>query len=113
MQRTAVAVIAGLAILATARAASAQSPVERGTKVYADQKCSRCHSVAGKGNAKGSLDGVGAKLTADEIRRWIVTPDDMSAAAKAKRKPAMKAYPNLPKGDLDDVVAYMLSLKTK
>jgi mono/diheme cytochrome c family protein len=113
MKRTAVAVIAGISLLGAARAALAQTPVERGTKVYADQKCSRCHSVAGKGNAKGSLDGVGAKLSADEIRRWIVTPDPMTAAAKATRKPAMKAYPNLPKDELDDLVAYMLSLKTK
>ena len=29
-----------------------------GAKVYADQKCGVCHSIAGKGNAKGPLDGV-------------------------------------------------------
>ena len=30
---------------------------------------------------------------------------------KAPRKPEMKAYPTLPKADLDALVAYMLSLK--
>ena len=37
--------------------------VKRGEAVYAEQKCSLCHSIAGKGNAKGSLDGVGKKLS--------------------------------------------------
>jgi len=35
-----------------------------GQKVYAAQKCSVCHSIAGHGNAKGKLDDVGSKLTA-------------------------------------------------
>ena len=93
--------------------AFAQSTAERGSKVYADQKCSLCHSIAGKGNPKGPLDTVGAKLKLEEIRQWIVTPAKMAAAAKAERKPAMKAYPSLPKDDLDALVAYLASLKTK
>jgi mono/diheme cytochrome c family protein len=35
-------------------------------KVYADQKCATCHSIAGRGNAKGALDDIGSRLTADE-----------------------------------------------
>ena len=113
MKRTALTVIAGIGMLATARVASAQAPAERGMQLFTDQKCYRCHSVAGKGNAKGPLDGVGAKLSADEIKRWIVTPAEMTKVAKAKRKPEMKAYANLPKEDLDALVTYMVSLKTK
>jgi mono/diheme cytochrome c family protein len=113
MKRTAIAVIVGMGMLVTARAASAQATAERGMKVYADQKCTMCHAIAGKGNAKGALDGVGTKLKADEIRRWIVTPAEMATAAKAERKPAMKAYPSLPKEDLDALVGYLASLKTK
>ena len=37
--------------------------VDRGMQVYAAQKCSVCHSIAGKGNKKGALDDVGSKLT--------------------------------------------------
>jgi mono/diheme cytochrome c family protein len=60
--------------------------VELGMKVYADQKCSICHSIAGKGNPKGPLDDVGSRLSADEIRQWIVTPADMSKKAKAESR---------------------------
>jgi mono/diheme cytochrome c family protein len=91
--------------------ASAQD-LAAGAKVYADQKCSVCHSIAGKGNTKGSLDSVGSKLTADEIRDWIVDPAAMTAKHKAARKPPMPAkYTSLPKEDLGALVAYLASLK--
>src|SRR6185295_3782243 len=69
--------------------------VERGKAVYVEQKCKLCHSIAGEGNAKGALDGVGAKLSKDEISEWLVHPDKMAQKAKAVRKPAMKAYTSL------------------
>ncbi len=87
--------------------------VQRGVKVYEEQKCSVCHSIGGKGNQKGLLDGVGAKLKADEIKAWITTPKEMTAKTKAERKPPMRTYPNLPAEDVDALVAYLLSLKSK
>ncbi len=86
---------------------------DKGAAVFAAQKCSLCHSLDGKGNAKGPLDDVGSKLTADEIRQWIVTPAEMTAKAKATRKPVMKAFPNLPKEDLDALVAFLHAKKKK
>jgi mono/diheme cytochrome c family protein len=95
--------------MATAAAAQ-DAKVAKGQQVFADQKCSLCHSIAGKGNAKGSLDGVGSKLTADEIRSWITDAKGMTAKIKATRKPEMKAY-TLPKDDVDALVAYLSTLK--
>ncbi len=54
----------------------------------------------------------GAKSDA-EIKQWIVDPKTMTEKTKAERKPAMKAYPNLPAADLDALVAYLESLKKK
>jgi mono/diheme cytochrome c family protein len=100
-------------MLPAAAIAAAQTPaqVEHGQKLFTAQKCSVCHSVAGKGNAKGSLDGIGTKLSADEIRQWIVNAPEMAAKAKADRKPPMKPYAALAKDDLDGLVAYLQSLK--
>jgi len=81
-----------------------------GAKVYAAQKCSMCHSIAGVGNKKLPLDGVGTKLTADQIREWMVAPLDAAKKANSTAKPLMRAYPALPKADLDALVAYMKSL---
>jgi hypothetical protein len=72
-----------------------------------------CHSIGGKGNAKGPLDEVGSRLSADEIREWMVNPAAMTKKTNAQRKPPMRAFPNLPKEDLDGLVAYMSSLKKK
>jgi mono/diheme cytochrome c family protein len=104
-------VIAVVALSALAAPASAQDAA-KGAKVYADQKCALCHSIADKGNKKGPLDGVGAKLSNDELRMWITDAPAMTAKMKAERKPPMKAY-MLPKEDLDALVAYMASMKKK
>ncbi|OFW14481.1 MAG: hypothetical protein A3F70_14205 [Acidobacteria bacterium RIFCSPLOWO2_12_FULL_67_14] len=100
-------------VIVAAGVASAQSQaqVDEGQEVFTAQKCSICHSVAGKGNAKGVLDGVGSKLSADEIRQWITDAPAMAAKVKAERKPPMKAFTSLPKDQLDALVAYVQSLK--
>ena len=108
----------GLALLMAAGffvtvSAQDQAAIDKGMKVFADQKCSLCHAVDGKGNARGALDGVGSRLSADEIRQWITDPRTMTEKTKAERKPAMRAYPNLAKADLDALVAYLTSLKQK
>ena len=82
----------------------------RARALFADQKCTLCHSIGDKGNKKGPLDGVGSKLKADEIREWIVDAKGMTAKTKATRKPDMKAYA-LPKDDVDALVAYLSTLK--
>lgn len=99
-------------VLALAATAAAQDAKAKGEQLFADQKCSLCHSVGGKGNVKGPLDEVGSTLKADEIRAWITDSKGMTAKTKATRKPEMKQY-DLPKGDVDALVAYLSSLKKK
>ena len=103
-------VLAVLMTVGLASGAWAQDLKAKGEQVFAAQKCGMCHAIAGKGNAKGSLDGVGAKLSADEIRQWIVDAKGMTAKTKAPRKPEMRHYA-LPKDDVDALVAYLASLK--
>jgi len=105
-----VAIGIGIGVVSCAATAYAQDPVQTGQKVYTSQKCSVCHSIGGTGNKKGPLDGIGAKLSADQIRQWITDAPAMTAKANATRKPAMKAF-TLPKEELDGLVAYLASLK--
>ena len=106
---TAFALVAGLA---APFAALAQDAVKKGEQVYAAQKCATCHSIAGKGKKTNPLDGVGGKLSADDIKQWIVDPKGMAAKAKSTKKPPMAAkYSGLPPADIDALVAYMASLK--
>jgi mono/diheme cytochrome c family protein len=84
-----------------------------GEKVFAAQKCIICHSIAGKGNKNGPLDDVGNKLSAADIRAWIVTPAEMGKKQNATRKPPMKSFASLPAADIDALVAYLQTLKLK
>jgi mono/diheme cytochrome c family protein len=100
--------------LATPVAAAAQDDalVKKGQEIYAAQKCSTCHSIAGKGGKQSPLDGVGKKLSADDIRAWIVNPAEMTKKAQSTKKPPMpNKWSKLPAGDVDALVAYMQSLK--
>jgi mono/diheme cytochrome c family protein len=103
--------VAGVVALSSVGASAQTAAVERGQKVYSAEKCGVCHSVGGVGNKRGALDEVGSKLSAEEIRQWIVNAVEMSAKTKAARKPAMKNYAHLPKDDTDGLVAFMQSLK--
>jgi mono/diheme cytochrome c family protein len=104
----ALALSVGLARSATAQDAKAT----KGMQLYADQKCALCHSIGDKGNKKGPLDDVGSRLSIAELRAWVVDAKGMTAKTKALRKPEMKNY-DLPKDDLDALVAYMGTLKKK
>ena len=84
--------------------------IEAGKKVYAAQKCSTCHSIAGVGSKMAPLDGVGSKHTVAEIKAWITDPDPLTAKLATKPKIKMKKY-TLPDADLDALVAYVTSLK--
>jgi len=98
----------------TTLAAGAQDAASaaRGQEVYTAQKCQLCHAVAGKGNKLNPLDGVGAKLSAADIREWILKPTEMTAKAKSTKKPPMPGkYAGLPAADVDALVAYLQSLK--
>ena len=57
--------LSAIGLLAFASTASAQ---DKGAKVFSEHGCPMCHSIAGKGNVKGSLDEIGSKLKPEEIR---------------------------------------------
>jgi len=83
----------------------AQDKAADGKKVFEREKCGACH------NAKlNPLDSVGSKLTADQIREWIVNPTASAQKAKSTSKlkmPVKKLSPD----DLDALVAYLGTLK--
>jgi mono/diheme cytochrome c family protein len=103
---TMVAVVAGVPGVARSQDAA------KGQQVYAAQKCGVCHAIAGKGGKASPLDGVGAKLSADDTRQWILEPVAMAKKTGSTKKPVMpKKYDKLPPADVDALVAYMQSLK--
>jgi mono/diheme cytochrome c family protein len=90
----------------------AQDPkVARGATLFESNKCSVCHAVAGKGNAKHPLDGAGTRLDAAGVKLWLTDPKAAEAKAGKKAMPPMKNFSTLPAEDIDALVAYVMSLK--
>lgn len=88
-----------------AAAQDTTAQIERGKQVYTEQRCQLCHSVAGTGNRRYPLDGVGRKLTAEQIRKWIVAPQEMNPKVRKR------AYDKLLPSDLEALVVYLQRLR--
>jgi len=88
------------------------SDVERGRAVYAEQNCSTCHAIAGEGNPRVVLDGVGDRRDAAALREWITGTGAAAgelSVATARRK---ARYQQLPEADLSALVAFLSTLVT-
>ncbi len=100
---------------AAPQADAARADVEAGRKVYEDRKCATCHMVAGQGNMRFPLDGVGARLSADDLRRWLTDTVEMEGALA--KQPAVRmsewleSNRKINERDRDQLVAYLASLK--
>ena len=97
-------------------AVSAQTPdpakVALGKKTFEDTKCATCHGEGGKSKdpALSLVEGPVTKLSAADIRKWIVSPAEMTAKLPKKPKVAMKKF-DLTDEQVDGLVAYVLSLR--
>ncbi|HKW01746.1 MAG TPA: cytochrome c [Vicinamibacterales bacterium] len=109
--------IVGVAIATSVVAAQTPDPakVAAGQKAFDAQKCATCHAVKGQGGKLASaLDGVGAKVPAADIKKWLTNPAEMEAQLKTKPKMLMSTYlksHKLTDADIDALTNYMLSLK--
>jgi mono/diheme cytochrome c family protein len=101
----------GLALV-PAPAHSQDQAAEKGMQVFTAQKCNVCHSIAGKGKKNGPLDDVGSRLSAAEIKQWILDPVTMAAKREPKstRKPPMKKKA-LTDEEVTSLVALLSGLK--
>ena len=120
MTRTLGLIVVTLSLAGTAASAQAPDPklANDGKKLYATYKCDKCHQIAGRGSKKGPLDGVGAKLSAADMKRWFTHPAEMEAKLEKKPKGtdamsyALKTK-GIEPGEIDALVAYMMTLTKK
>ena len=108
MIRTFAAVV--VILLSYAATAAPQDKIQQGSALFSSQKCVMCHSVGTRGNKKGALDAVGAKLKADDIRQWLLNPAEMRTRTNSTRTPEMKDL-KLSKDQIEALVAFLQTQK--
>jgi nitric oxide reductase subunit C len=70
-----------------------------------NQLCVACHTLGGQGGNVGpALDGVGGRLAADYIRRWLRDPMSLKADSRMPKLP-------LSDGQIDELVAFLSQQK--
>ena len=97
--------LAGLMVGIGVAAAGDPAQIAAGEKIYKKYKCAACHMINGKGGKKADdLSHVGANRDAEWLKTYMVDPKSKFPKSKhPKWKGADK--------ELDDLVAYMGSLK--
>jgi mono/diheme cytochrome c family protein len=106
-----VLVICGSAVFTGVARGQDAALIKKGEEAFTAQKCAVCHSIGGKGAKANPLDGVGAKVSADDLRAWITDPVAMTKKTNSQKKPPMPKNAKLTPADVDALVAYMQSLK--
>lgn len=84
--------------------------IETGGQIYQQQSCGFCHSIAGQGNPRNPLDGVGKKRTASELRNFITGADTLQGLLTTSIRKRKQRYRELSVEELDALVIYMQSL---
>jgi len=81
-----------------------------GRRVFETKGCMRCHSIAGKGNPRIALDGVGDRLTAKAIRQWILAADELKAQLSTRTILTKQTYRDLADEEMAALVIYLQGL---
>jgi mono/diheme cytochrome c family protein len=92
------------------RVAGPSAEIVRGRVVYAEQGCASCHVIAGAGNPRNPLDGVGTRRTRAELLEWITgtgSAADQLSPAVVRRK---ERYRNVSQDDMNALMAYLANL---
>lgn len=89
---------------------AAKNMLERGGALYREHGCARCHAIAGVGNPRSPLDGVGLRHDAAQLRQWITADAAVAQALSTRTRTVKSQYAALPTADLDALVIYLQSL---
>ncbi|MGL1834849.1 c-type cytochrome [Rhodocyclaceae bacterium SMB388] len=78
-----------------------------GHAVFVAQRCTSCHSVGGEGSPRYPLDGVGARLDREAIRKWIVGAPELQDQLPASAFRRKQQYQALPDAELEVLVDWL------
>jgi len=83
----------------------------RGARLYVEQQCAACHSIAGAGNPRFPLDGVGARLNEEALRHGILGSGPVAERISPVVVRRKERYRPLSEDDLVALVNYLGQLR--
>lgn len=87
------------------------SLVQAGRAVYLAQGCTLCHAIAGTGNPRYPLDGVGDRHSLQDLRNWTLGLGAAQGVLPARAVRIKTDYRLLPADELDALMGYLASLR--
>lgn len=81
--------------------------VKAGHALYQAQGCPMCHAIAGEGNPRYPLDGVGGRRDAAALRDWMLATRPAAEALPARAARMKQTYRALAEDEIDALVAYL------
>ncbi len=82
-----------------------------GREIYQAKGCPLCHAIAGAGNPRYPLDGVGDRLDAPALRDWILATGTAAPLLPRRAAIAKEGYRDLGADEIDALVAYLSNLR--
>jgi len=102
--------------VATVVAPVAPTPGEEsdaaGRESFKNRGCSTCHSIAGTGNPRHPLDGVGSRWTAEQLHAWITGSGFATERLPASVAHRKQQYTSIPRDEMNALVRFLSDLKT-
>lgn len=83
----------------------------RGAQLFAEQRCATCHAVAGSGNPRYPLDGVGGRLDEQTLLHGVVGTGEIAGRLSPVIVRRKERYRTLPEDDLTALVSYLQQLR--
>lgn len=83
-----------------------------GRAIFDQHGCGGCHSIAGQGNPRVPLDGVGKRRSPEELRDWIVAAESVRPSLSASVVKRKQTYAALPEQELQALVDYLSGLQS-
>lgn len=106
-----IAMTAALFVLLSIFFAWLQNPViesnnkiENGILVFEKHGCVQCHAISGKGNTRLPLDGIGSRMSAKEIRHWIVANPAVRNKLSAGIIKFKSSYSSIPEQEMSQLL---------
>lgn len=84
--------------------------LERGRSVYVAHDCASCHAIAGRGNPRHPLDGVGTRRTPAELRQFVTATGKAATALSGAVTRRKAKYREMPEEEMADLIRYLSSL---